>query len=124
MSELLLSGAVGVLIGAVATSYLSNMFQKLREKREHIRRLAGHSYALDPEVSDPEPIAGFNSALNEIPIVFGDDQQVMDALLAMRLKDDVSMNLKLQNLIDALCRNARITLSDTGRTFISQPFYR
>ena len=90
-----LGGAlVGGGIVTWLTQALSNKSERRRMRRDVLRALAGHRYRLTDKFAECD--GEFWVALNEIPVAYLDDAEVMEALRVFR--DKVNSGFRAEDL--------------------------
>ena len=114
----------GLVAGGVVAwiaQTLSDKAEQLRIRREVLRKLAGHRYALTPKFkgSDGEIWV----ALNEIAVAFAEHEKVMAAL--DQFQNDVKQGFKaehLSQLIREMTNAAKLPVASLDATRIENPF--
>lgn len=115
---ILLSGILAVII----SSWLQRRFNVLTIKRDVFRRFVGNRYFLTVSLKGQtgEPFI----ALNEIFVVFSENQQVIAALKMMHEELSVPnrLNDNIVTLTKAMAKAAKVPTNDLNDEFISRPF--
>ena len=103
--QLLLSGLVGAALGSVIASKYQFILETRRVKMDVLRRLLGNrNIFVDGDPHDPTQRVLFTQALNEVLAVFGDSQQVRNALKAFKRSEEHTSERQSHSFISyAVC---------------------
>jgi len=119
----LLSGLISVFI----TTYYYRRYDRKKMKFDILRRLAGSRYCLVPD-SNESSKKEFFEALNEVFIVFHDDEKVLNTLEIFHKELNIagifsdSANNNLVKLFRAIIRNLGIEYKTLTDEFFLKPF--
>ena len=121
--QLLLSGLVGAALGSVIASKYQFILETRRVKMDVLRRLLGNrNIFVDGDPHDPTQRVLFTQALNEVLAVFGDSQQVRNALKAFKERTPETANTRMLELFKTLCGDLKIETKPLNDDFFMQPF--
>lgn len=112
----LLSGMIGVIV----SSWRYQEFDKLKQKRDTLRRLLGNRWAITEGLErDYEHFRGeCFAALNEVFVVFHDSDPVIDAL--KKYHESMSPDNRLR-LFKAMCKDSKVS-HEFNDSFFEKPF--
>ena len=96
--------ALGMLLPTFVSSRLQRRASAIANKRDVLRRLVGHRYALTSTAFEKHQDAEPFVALNEAVVVYADRQEVLSALRMFR--ESVSNSELQENLIELIGRMA------------------
>lgn len=119
ISTSLISGLLGVII---ANNYYKKL-EKTKLKTETFRKILGYRYCLTLNSSDDE-YNEFFSALNEVFLVFNDNDNVINALKKMHEELSIPnrLNDNLVSLIKEISKVLNIDCSKVNDSFFETPF--
>jgi len=115
----LISGLIGVLI----STYYYRRYERRKVKFDTLQRLAGTRYCLTPGASDSSK-KEFFEALNEVFVVFHDDEDVLAALEVLHKELNIPGRLfdNIVKLFRAINRNLGIEYKTLTDDFMLRPF--
>lgn len=117
----LLSGLVGVIV----SNHQYKKYEKKKMKMDTFRRIVAYRYCLVTN-SSKNDFNEFFSALNEVFVVFNEDEEVMKAL--KKLHEELSLSDRLVDnlvtLIKKMCQVLDINYSQVNDSFFERPFSR
>jgi hypothetical protein len=115
----LISGLVGVLI----STYYYRRYESRKLKFVSLRKLAGGRYCLTPNASDDSK-KEFFSTLNEVFVVFPDNEEVLDALDVLHKELNIPNRLfnNIVKLFRAIHRDLGIEYKTLTDDFLLRPF--
>jgi hypothetical protein len=117
------SSLVSGLIGVLVSTYYYRRYERRKVKFNTLRRLAGARYCLSPGASDSSK-KEFFEALNEVFVVFHDDEDVLAVLEVFHKELNIPGRLfdNIVKLFRAINRNLGIEYKTLTDDFMLRPF--
>ena len=119
---ILLSGLLSGILAVLISGWQQHSFNVLMIKCDVLRRFVGNRYTLTESLKGQpgEPFI----ALNEIFVVYSEDQQVIAALKKMHVEIGLSGRLidNIVTLTKAMARAAKVPIKGLSDEFIARPF--